>query len=131
MGTDTKSRSVKTTTTLPFSATSIISQKRKLKKPEKRSQSPAMSEQASSPKADRPTRPKPTPEEIKAKKDHKMAINKTFNKQVNTRDRRFTPLRGVNKYKSTIRKESSHVEEIHQLPPYVKNQNLAGKIKAK
>jgi len=118
-----------------------------------------MSEQASSPKADRPTRPKPTPEEIKAKKDHKMAINKTFNKQVNTKDRRFTPLRGVNKYesidicvnkgenkvkihvitvnsdlaknKSTIRKESSHVEEIHQLPPYVKNQNLAGKIKAK
>merc|ERR1712088_364935 len=35
------------------------------------------------------------------------------------------------KNKSTIRKESSHVEEIHQLPPYVKNQNLAGKIKAK
>merc|ERR1712007_301670 len=35
------------------------------------------------------------------------------------------------KNKSTIRKESNHVEEIHQLPPYVKNQNLAGKIKAK
>merc|ERR1719220_479187 len=114
-----------------------------------------MSEQASSPKAERPTRPKPTPEEIKAKKDHRMAVNKTFNKQVNTKDCRFTPLRGVNKYesidicenkvnihvivvtsdlaknKSTIRKESNHVEEIHQLPPYVKNQNLAGKIKAK
>merc|ERR1712088_24398 len=60
----------------------------------------------------------------KAKKDHKMAINKTFNKQVNTKDRRFTPLRGVNKYESIA-------ICVNKGENKVKIQNLAGKIKAK
>jgi len=98
-----------------------------------------------------------TPEQIARKN-----INKTFDRQVNTKFCKFTPLRkfqnaakaegitvvvnkGENKAKisavivltdlaknkTTIRKESSVVEEIHNLPPYVKNQNLFEQITAK
>lgn len=98
-------------------------------------------------------------DEINARKEAKKAINQTFNRQVNTRDCKFVPLRGITSYetlnvtvnkgenkvkvhvvsvlsdlaknKSTIRKESSVIDEIHQLPPFVKNQNLAEKITAK
>lgn len=98
-------------------------------------------------------------DEINARKEARKAINQTFNRQVNTRDCKFVPLRGITSYetldvtvnkaenkvkvhvvsvlsdlaknKSTIRKESSVIDEIHQLPPFVKNQNLAEKITAK
>lgn len=101
-----------------------------------------------------------TPEQ-KAKIQARKNINKTFDRKVNTKFCKFTPLRkfqsakadgisviinkGENKAKiiavivltdlaknkSTIRKESSLVEEIHNLPPYIKNQNLAEQITAK
>merc|ERR1712150_244801 len=35
------------------------------------------------------------------------------------------------KNKTTIRKESTIIDEIHSLPPYIKNKNLAEKITAK
>jgi len=102
-----------------------------------------------------------TPEQ-KAKMEARKNINKTFDRKINTKFCKFTPLRkfqnaakaegisvivnkGENKVvikavvvltdiaknKSTIRKESSVIEEILNLPPYIKNQNLAEQIKAK
>merc|ERR1711881_463396 len=100
-------------------------------------------------------------DEQKAKITNRKNTNKTFDRQVNTRNAKFTPLRGfktanannitvivnkgenkvtvkaicvlsdVAKNKTTIRKESTVVEELHTLPPYIKNQNMGGQITAK
>lgn len=101
-------------------------------------------------------------EEQKSKIQARKNINRTFDKKVNTKTAKFTPLRkfgntakadsitvtcnkGENKIKvqavmvmsdlaknkTTIRKESTIVDEIHNLPPFIKNRDLFGKIEAK
>jgi hypothetical protein len=101
-------------------------------------------------------------EEQKSKIQARKNINRTFDKKVNTKTAKFTPLRkfgntakadsisvtcnkGENKIKvqavmvmsdlaknkTTIRKESTIVDEIHNLPPFIKNKDLFGKIEAK
>lgn len=101
-------------------------------------------------------------EEQKSKIQARKNINRTFDRKVNTKSAKFTPLRkfgnsakadsitvtcnkGENKIKvtavmvmsdlaknkTTIRKESTIVDEIHNLPPFIKNRNLFGKIEAK
>jgi hypothetical protein len=101
-------------------------------------------------------------EEQKSKIQARKNINRTFDKKINTKTAKFTPLRkfgntakadsitvtcnkGENKIKvqaimvmsdlaknkTTIRKESTIVDEIHNLPPFIKNRDLFGKIEAK
>jgi len=101
-------------------------------------------------------------EEQKSKIQARKNINRTFDKKINTKTAKFTPLRkfgntakadsitvtcnkGENKIKvravmvmsdlaknkTTIRKESTIVDEIHNLPPFIKNKDLFGKIEAK
>jgi len=101
-------------------------------------------------------------EEQKFKIQARKNINRTFDRKINTKTAKFTPLRkfgntakadaitvtcnkGENKIKvqavmvmsdlaknkTTIRKESTIVDEIHNLPPFIKNKDLFGKIEAK
>jgi hypothetical protein len=101
-------------------------------------------------------------DEHKSKIQARKNINRTFDKKINTKTAKFTPLRkfgntakadsitvtcnkGENKIKvqavmvmsdlaknkTTIRKESTIVDEIHNLPPFIKNKDLFGKIEAK
>jgi hypothetical protein len=101
-------------------------------------------------------------DEQKSKIQARKNINRTFDKKINTKTAKFTPLRkfgntakadsitvtcnkGENKIKvqavmvmsdlaknkTTIRKESTIVDEIHNLPPFIKNKDLFGKIEAK
>lgn len=57
-----------------------------------------------------------------------VTINKGENK---VKIQAIIVLSDLAKNKTTIRKESTIIDEIHSLPPYIKNKNLAEKITAK
>jgi hypothetical protein len=57
-----------------------------------------------------------------------VTINKGENK---VKIQAVIVLSDLAKNKTTIRKESTIIDEIHSLPPYIKNKNLAEKITAK
>ena len=61
-------------------------------------------------------------------KNISVTINKGENK---VKIQAIIVLSDLAKNKTTIRKESTIIDEIHSLPPYIKNKNLAEKITAK
>jgi hypothetical protein len=61
-------------------------------------------------------------------KNISVTINKGENK---VKIQAVIVLSDLAKNKTTIRKESTIIDEIHSLPPYIKNKNLAEKITAK